>query len=173
MGCDSEYMQYKLAQENVKLKADCNFLHGKNLRLDNLLHDRDEEVQKLKADVARITDACEKYERGYILWPAVQEALSATASSDAWLKERDAKVLEDMHSWLEHHYGVTEVGKELQRKPPFQPKLGFMRTEMGDHAPGWRIWWLWFAITYSPLSDYEYQERLRHPDCVWVGKEKS
>jgi hypothetical protein len=51
---------------------------------------------------------------------------------------------------------------------PFQAKAGYMRSDLGSDAIGWRVWWLWFAITYSPLSDYEYHNRIRSPNCVWV-----
>ena len=57
-----------------------------------------QENEKLKADVARLREVINKLEYnefGAKRFPSeedVNTALSATASSDAWLKERDAKV---------------------------------------------------------------------------------
>jgi len=39
------------------------------------------EKRELEEKLALIVDACEQYERGYILWPAVLDAISATSKS--------------------------------------------------------------------------------------------
>lgn len=62
----------------------------------------EQENEKLKADVARLLyyiDKASLHVRPTCtqLYDELQEAINATASSDAWLKERDAKVLESDH----------------------------------------------------------------------------
>ena len=50
---------------------------------------------------------------------------------------------------------------------PFQIKPGCVNNGFKD-VKAFRCWWLWFAITYCPLSQYEYEDYISTGNTEWT-----
>lgn len=59
----------------------------------------------------------------------------------------------------------------LDISKPFQSKPGFHKAPLGNKT-NYRVWWLWFAITFCNMSDYEYCERIASGQTLWINKDK-
>lgn len=51
---------------------------------------------------------------------------------------------------------------------PFQKKPGFMVGDFSN-VKNFRCWWLWFALTYSPLNQHDYEEHISSGKTHWVN----
>lgn len=55
----------------------------------------------------------------------------------------------------------------LDISSPFQHKPGYANSNF-KNVKSFRCWWLWFAVTYCPLSQYEYEEHIGTGATEWV-----
>ncbi len=54
---------------------------------------------------------------------------------------------------------------------PFQKKAGFHKASFKS-VNVFRVWWLWFAVTYCSLGQFEYEEHIASGNTVWIGRTK-
>ena len=49
-------------------------------------------------------------------------------------------------------------------------KPGFLKAPFKNKT-NYRVWWLWFAITYCAMTDYEYLEHISCGNTYWKNKQ--
>jgi len=54
----------------------------------------------------------------------------------------------------------------LDISKPFKLKPGFFKAPFKNKT-NYRAWWLWFAITYCDMSDYEYFQYIASRKTYW------